>query len=58
MKKEIELAKMVEKLKAYRLDMVAEKAGLSYNTVRNIASGKNKNPNSETMRLLREFFKK
>ena len=45
-----------KRLEDRRWTMVAEFTGLHYNTVRNIATGENKNPTYEVLKALSDYL--
>ena len=45
-----------EKLKDRVIKVVAEKSGLHYNTVANIANGKSPDPSYASIKILSEYF--
>lgn len=45
-----------KRLEDRRWTLVAEITGLHYNTVRNIATGDNKNPTYEVLKALSDYF--
>ncbi len=46
-----------EALQDRRLGVIAERTGVSENTIRTIRDGKNTNPSRLTMRVLTDYFK-
>lgn len=52
----MKLEEIAERLKDRRLYRVAEVTGLSYQTIRTIVNGTNKNPTIETVQLLEDYL--
>ncbi len=50
------LEEIIARLQDRRLYRVAEATGLSYQTIRTIVNGKNKNPTIETVQLLEDYL--
>lgn len=54
----MKIEEIVEELKDRRLYRVASVTGLSYQTLRNIVTGKNRNPTMDTVNALEAYLKK
>lgn len=52
----MKLEEIRERLKDRRLYVVAEKTGLSYQTLLSIVKGENRNPNTKTVEALEDYL--